>query len=257
MTDLTANGLAVTLGARRVLDGIDLALRRGEVTAIVGPNGAGKSTLLSCLAGLRRPGRGEVRLGGRPLARLGDRERATRIAYLPQSPEIAWGLDVRTFVGLGRTPHRGAFGASAHDRQAIELALQRTEMTGFADRDVTTLSGGERARALIGRALAGEPQWLLADEPLAGLDPGHQLDAAGLFRRIADDGAGVVVTLHDLPFAARVADRVVVIAEGRILADDRPATALRPGVLARAYAVEAGWVAGRSGPLLDVVGRHG
>ena len=256
MTVLAAQALTVVLGGRAVLDGVELAIGRGEVTAIVGPNGAGKSTLLACLAGLRRPDLGEVRLGDRALIALDDRQRARRIGFLPQSPEIAWGLDVRTFVGLGRTAHRGAFGDSQHDRKAVDQALHRTRMAAFAERDVTTLSGGERARALIGRALAGEPEWLLADEPLTGLDPGHQLDAAALFRRIAAAGAGVVVSLHDLPFAARCADRVVVLARGRIIADGRPTEALRPEVLASAYAVDAGWVAGRSGPLLDVVGRH-
>ena len=254
---LTASALSVRLGGRAVLDDVALALRPSEVTAIVGPNGAGKSTLMSCLAGLRRPDRGSVNLGGRAIAAFGDRERAQRIGYLPQSPEIAWPLDVHTFVRLGRTAHRGVFGESASDAEAVDRALESTAMTAFANRDVTTLSGGERARALIARALAGEPTWLLADEPLTGLDLGHQLDAADLLQRIAHGGVGVVVTLHDLSFAARTADRIVVMAEGRILADGQPTEALNPGVLSRAYAVDARWIEGASGPLLDITGRHG
>ena len=192
-----------------------------------------------------------------PLAALGDRERARRIGYLPQAPEIAWRLDVHTFVRLGRTAHRGVFGESLADAGAVDRALASTRMTGFAERDVTTLSGGERARALIARALAGEPAWLLADEPLTGLDLGHQFDAAELLRAIASAGTGVVVSLHDLAFAARAADRVVVMAEGRVIADGPPTTALSPAVLARAYAVDARWLDGEGGPLLDILGRHG
>lgn len=254
---LAAEGIGVRLGGRRLLDGVDFSLRPGRITALVGPNGAGKSTLINCLAGLRRPEHGQVRLDGRPLAAFSDRERARRIGYLPQSPEIAWPLDVHTFVRLGRTAHRGLFGESLGDAQAVERALEETDMAGFASRDVTTLSGGERARALIARALAGEPDWLLADEPLTGLDLGHQLDAAGLLRRVADRGVGVLVSLHDLAFTARVADQVSVMAGGRIIAGGDPLTALTPGVLAEAYGVEAGWVDGDGGPLLDIRNRHG
>jgi iron complex transport system ATP-binding protein len=226
------------------------------VSAIVGPNGAGKSTLLSCLAGLRRPDAGEVRLDGDPVGALPSRERARRIGYLPQAPEIAWRLDVHTFVRLGRTAHRGVFGEDPGDAEAVDQALRSTAMTEFSRRDVTTLSGGERARVLIARALAGQPAWLLADEPLTGLDLSHQIDAGTLLRRVAAGGVGVVMSLHDLSFAARVADRIVLIADGRVLADGPLALALPPPMLARAYGVDARWVDGKSGLLLDVLGRH-
>jgi iron complex transport system ATP-binding protein len=255
-SELAARGLHVRLGGRAVLDGIDLAFRSGEVTAVVGPNGAGKSTLMTCLAGLRRPDEGGVALDGADLAKLGDRERAQRIGYLPQAPEIAWRLDVRTFVRLGRTAHRGVFGQGSGDADAVERALARTSLAAFAERDVATLSGGERARVLIARALAGDPAWLLADEPLTGLDVGHQLDAADLLRAIARGGAGVIVTVHDLAFAARVADRVVVMADGRIVADGGATEALSRQVLSHAYAVDADWLGGEGGPLLDVRGRR-
>jgi iron complex transport system ATP-binding protein len=255
VSGLVADAVTVRLGGRAVLDGASVALRAGEVAALVGPNGAGKSTLLTCLAGLRRPHAGTVRLAGRPLSALGDRERARRIGFLPQTPEIAWPLDVHTFVRLGRTAHRGLFGESAADAEAVDQALARTEMLGFADREVTSLSGGERARALIARVLAGEPDWLIADEPLTGLDMGHQLAAADLLRETARRGVGVVVSVHDLAFAARVADRIVVLAEGGVLADGAPAEALSPPVLARAYGVDATWRDGADGPLLDIRGR--
>jgi iron complex transport system ATP-binding protein len=253
---LAAEGLVVRLGGRTVVDGVSLSFRLGEVSAIVGPNGAGKSTLLSCLAGLRRPDAGEVRLDGVPIAALASRQRARRIGYLPQVPEIAWRLDVHTFVRLGRTAHRGVFGEDPGDCEAVNRALEATRMMEFSRRDVTTLSGGERARALIARALAGEPAWLLADEPLTGLDLSHQIDAGDLLRLVSARGVGVVVSLHDLAFAARVADRIVLIADGRVLADGPPAEALPPPMLARAYGVDARWVAGESGPLLDVLRRN-
>ena len=253
---LATTDLRVRLGGSAVVNGITLALRPGEVTAIVGPNGAGKSTLLACLAGLRRPDEGEVRLGEEALAVLKARERARRLGFLPQTPEIAWRLDVETLVGLGRTPHAGPFGHGPHDAIAIARALRDADLKGFARRDVASLSGGERGRVLIARALAGEPQWLLADEPLTGLDLGHQLDVSALFRQFAGAGGGVVVTVHDLGFAARAADRVVVMADGRVLSDGAPQQALAPQVLRAAYGVDAEWLQGRNGPVLDVVGRH-
>ncbi|MNX58872.1 Iron(3+)-hydroxamate import ATP-binding protein FhuC [compost metagenome] len=195
-------------------------------------------------------------LAGRALRDLPSRERARRIAYLPQNAEIAWAVNGRTFVGLGRTPYVGAWGLTAQDRTAVDRAMAVTGVEGFAERVVSTLSGGERARVLIARALAGDPQWLLADEPLAGLDPGHVLDACDLFRRLADDeGRGVIVTLHDLDAALRVADRVIVLAEGRVLADAAPAEALSPEVLKAAYGVEARTLDGVRGPVLEMVGR--
>ncbi|WP_312145946.1 ABC transporter ATP-binding protein [Brevundimonas sp.] len=256
MSLLTAESLSVRLGDKLVLNGVGAAFSRGLVTAVVGPNGAGKSTLLDCLAALRRPDTGQVMLDGSPLRDLPSRERARRIAYLPQNAEIAWAVDGRTFVGLGRTPYVGAWGLTAPDRTAVDQAMAVTGVEAFADRVVSSLSGGERARVLIARALAGDPQWLLADEPLAGLDPGHVLDACDLFRRLADEqGRGVILTLHDLDAALRVADRVIVLAEGRVLADGAPAESLSPGVLKAAYGVEARTLEGARGPALEMVGR--
>ena len=254
---LETERVIVRLGGRAVVDEVTLALRPGQVTAVVGPNGAGKSTLLACLAGLRRPDSGRVRLGAAPLLGLKPRARARRIGFLPQIAEIAWRLDVETLVALGRSPHAGRFGPGAQDRAAVERALASADLQGLSWRDVSSLSGGERGRVLIARALAGEPGWLLADEPLTGLDLGHQLDVAALLRRFAAEGGGVVLTVHDLGFAARAADRVVVMAHGRILADGRADAAMTPDVLAQAYGVRARWLPGDGGPVLDLVGRHG
>ncbi|WP_165187006.1 ABC transporter ATP-binding protein [Caulobacter soli] len=258
MSDLVAENLTVALGGQTVLAGVGARFRSGEVTAIVGPNGAGKSTLLTCLAGLRKPDVGQVTLGDGPILALPHRQRARRIGFLPQTPEIAWAVNVETLVGLGRTPHSGARGLSDADHAAVQAALVRTGLTGLAHRDVTTLSGGERARALLARVLAGEPNWLLADEPLAELDPGHQLDTVDLLRAFAAERRqGVVMTLHDLGVALRLADRVLVLREGALIADATPLEALTPEVLERAYGVKAAIVAGASGPLIELIGRSG
>ncbi|WP_395945470.1 ABC transporter ATP-binding protein [Brevundimonas sp.] len=255
MSVLSCEDLSVVIGRKPILSGVGLSFEVGRVTAVVGPNGAGKSTLLACLAGLRAPTTGTVTLDGEALAGMKPRPRARRLAFLPQIPEIAWAVEARTLVELGRTPFVGAWGQTGEDRAAVDRALAAANVEAFEHRIVDTLSGGERARVLIARALAGEPEWLLADEPLTGLDPAHQLDAAALFRRLAVSGVGVVVTLHDLSLALRMADRVIVMADGGVLADDPPATALTPDVLRRAYGVEATVTPGEGGPLVDVIRR--
>jgi iron complex transport system ATP-binding protein len=255
---LVAHDLSVRFAGRAVLNGLSLELNPGEVTCIVGPNGAGKSTLMSCLAGLRKPDRGEVRLGARPVLSMPPRRRAQQVGFLPQAAEVAWSVEVETLVGLGRIPYVGSGGPGAEGKAAIARALELTETQQLAHRTVDTLSGGERTRVLIARALAGEPQWLLVDEPLTGLDPGHQLDACALFVRLArEQGRGVVMTLHDLSMALRIADRVLVLADGRLLADGPPAEALSPQVIAAAYEVEAALLQGTAGLTLELIGRHG
>lgn len=255
MSTLSSTGLSVVIGSRTILSGVDLTLSGGTVTAVVGPNGAGKSTLMACLAGLMEPTSGVVALDGAPLLALKPRDRAQRLAFLPQTPEIAWPVEARTLIELGRTPHLGARGPGEADRAAVDGAMRAAGVEAFEHRIVDTLSGGERARVLIARALAGEPQWLLADEPLTGLDPAHQLDAAALFRTLADQGVGVVLTLHDLSLALRVADRIVVLAQGEVMADEPSETALTPEVLKRAYGIEAAVTQGPGGALVDVIRR--
>ena len=255
MSRLSCIDLGVVIGDRSILSRVSLSLDIGKITAVVGPNGAGKSTLLSCLAGLREPSSGSVSLNHADLAGMKPRDRAQRLAFLPQTPEIAWSVEARTLVQLGRTPFIGARGLTRMDNEAVDRAMAATNVTAFEHRIVDTLSGGERARVLIARALAGEPDWLLADEPLTGLDPAHQLDAAMLFRRLADQGVGVIVTLHDLSMALRIADRVIVLAEGGVLADAPPGAALTPDILKRAYGVEAALTRGPGGPLIDVIRR--
>lgn len=254
---LSVAGLSVERSRRSILDSISLQFASGEVTAVLGPNGAGKSTLLGCMAGLLRPSLGTVDLDGTSLTALAADERARRIAFLPQIPEISWPVDVVTLVALGRIPFRRR-ASDADNEAAVRRALQATRTAQWSQRLVTTLSGGERARVLLARVLAGESDWILADEPFAGLDPAHQFEAAELLRSLASQGHGVVLTIHDLALAARIADRVVVLHRGRIVADGTPEAALTPSTLREVYGIEAQWlsVRERGVPLIAIHGRH-
>jgi iron complex transport system ATP-binding protein len=206
---------------------------------VLGPNGAGKSTLLSCLAGLQTPDKGRVLVGGQPRTALGMRDLARQIGLLPQGADVHWDVDVATLVALGRYPHRARWGETEADRTAVARAMAATDITQFAARPMTALSGGERARVLLARVLAGEPLWLLADEPLANLDPAHQLDTLECLRDVACGGAGVIVVLHDLNHAIRVADEVLLMCDGRIVAQGVPEDVLTPQSIARTYGVSA------------------
>jgi iron complex transport system ATP-binding protein len=221
------------------LHGVSLSLRSGEVTAICGPNGAGKSTLLACLAGLTLPQAGAAMLDDAPLAALPPEARARAIGYLPQVAEVAWDVSVQTLAGLGRLPWRTG---AVVDAAAVDAALTALDLLPLAYRPVTQLSGGERARALLARVLAGTPRWLLADEPLASLDLAHQLALLTHLRACAAAGMGVVLVLHDLALAMNHADRVVVLDRGNLVADGPPDLALSEPVLAQVWGVNARWL---------------
>ena len=236
---LQAHSLSLTLGNTRVLDNISATFTRGRVTAILGPNGAGKSSLLSCLTGIRLPDSGSVTLSGTPRGQLDRRDLARRIGFLPQTADIHWDVNVATLVALGRFPHRGRWGSTPEDDAAVAAAMAATDTTMFADRIVNTLSGGERGRALLARVLAGTPEWLLADEPLASLDPAHQLDVLDSLRAIAAAGAGVITVLHDLNQAARVADEILLMRAGQVIAHGPPGEVLTPDLIAKTYGVTA------------------
>jgi iron complex transport system ATP-binding protein len=233
---LAVHGLHVALGGRPVLAGIDLVFEPGAITALVGPNGAGKSTLLACLAGLRRPDRGEVRLGEQAIDSLSSSERARSVALLPQGSEAHWNLDVRSVVALGRLPWRD-YRRAASD-PAVERAMARADVAHLAGRGVQDLSGGERARVLLARALAVEAPWILADEPLAGLDLLHQVEAIAAFRQEADAGVGVVLVLHDLTLAARAADHIVVLDAGQVAASAAPGAVFTEALMEGVYGVK-------------------
>jgi iron complex transport system ATP-binding protein len=245
---LAAENLALMRGGKRVVEGLSASLAPGTITAILGPNGAGKSSLLMGLAGLLEPAEGRVVLEGRGLAELPPRTRARGIGYLPQTPEIAWDVAVRNLVALGRLPW-GDDGADA-----VSAAIAALGLEPLANRPASHLSGGERARVLLARVLAGTPQWILADEPLAALDLAHQLGLIAHLKSCAAAGQGVVVVLHDLALAMNHADRVLVLHEGRLVADGAPAAALGAEVIEQVWGVKARWLGEPGARALTVSG---
>ncbi len=237
---LTAQGLNVELAGRAVLKDISLSLASGHLVALVGPNGAGKTTLLRALAGLL-PSDGAIHVGGAALSSLALRDRARRFAYLPQGHIVHWPLPARDIVALGRYPHGATDPArmSPEDSEAVLRAMRATDVVEFSDRRVTELSGGERSRVALARVLAVEAPVILADEPTASLDPRYQLDVMKTLRAAADQGVLVIVVTHDLGLAARFADHLLVLREGRLVAQGAPAAALSEQVMADVFRISA------------------
>jgi len=236
---LSARSLCVRLGGREVVKNVSLDLRPGEFVGLLGPNGAGKSTLLKAIMGLvARSGR--LTLGDRPIEALTPTESAREVAYLPQEREINWPVQVRALIGLGRSPHRGASSVPGEaDRAAVDAAMAAMDLVELQERSSLELSGGERARVLIARALAQETPVLLTDEPAAGLDPAHQITLMATFRKLAREGRSVLASLHELTLAGQWCDRVILIADGGIVAEGPPDAVLTPGNLATVYGVRA------------------
>jgi iron complex transport system ATP-binding protein len=224
---------------RPVLQGVDFEVRPGSVLAIVGPNGCGKSTLLRCMARLHRPSRGRVLLGDADVWRLQPAKSARRIGLLPQHAPTPTGITVEQLAAFGRRPHQGLLRQwSEEDESAVARALAETDMQALADRRVDRLSGGQRQRAWLAMLLAQETPWLLLDEPTNMLDLGHQVEFLGLVRRLAQAGRGVVMVLHDLVAAARHADQLLALHEGRVLHIGSPAAVATPALVKRLYGVE-------------------
>jgi iron complex transport system ATP-binding protein len=236
---IEAENICVRLGRVDALRGVDFVADAGEIVGLIGPNGSGKTTLLRALANLRAADGGHVRYSGRSAAAVGAGELSRQIAYLAQSGEVHWPMRVEALVALGRLPHRRRFQRSAAaDREAIERALLAADIVALRDRTMNQISGGERMRALIARALAVEAPMLLADEPVAALDPLHQLQVMQLLRTKAASGGGVVVVLHDLALAARFCDRLVLLNGGKVLAAGEPASVLTDANVAAAFGVD-------------------
>ncbi len=240
MNALSFENVSVNYGGRAALQSVTAKFTRGKVTGIVGPNGAGKTTLLRAALDLLPLAAGMVTVEDRSLADWSREALAQTAAYLPQGGEAQWPLLARDLVMLGRLPHRGHFSSPSNiDAIAVQDAMARADVLGFAERRVDELSEGERARVLFARALATEARILLADEPAAYLDPAHQLRLMGLLREEAARGTAVAVTLHDLTLASRHCDEILVLHEGRVAASGRPDAALSDTTLANVFAIAA------------------
>lgn len=236
---LELTNASVVLGGRRVLDAVSLSVASGEVVALLGPNGAGKTTLLRAALGIVALQAGEARLGGEAAATLTARQRALRAAYLPQRPQSIWPVSVEALVALGRYAHGVAPDRlGARDQAAVDAAIEACGLLALRGRRMDEVSGGEKARAHLARALAQQAPLLVLDEPTAGLDPAQSLGAAEIIRRQVERGAALLST-HDITLAADVAHRVILMQGGRIVADGAPAEALKPETLAAAYGAGA------------------
>ena len=238
---LSVRGFDVDLGGRAVLHDAGFGARAGEVVGLIGPNGAGKTTLLRAICQLVPARSGAASWDGRALGAMVARERATTLAYLPQGQTIHWPLTVRRLVALGRLPRLGPLSRpSSADAAAVDAAMTAADVTHLAARETTSLSGGERARVLLARALAVEAPVLLADEPTASLDPYHVLEIMSLLRAIADQGRLVVAVMHELGLVARFCDRVVLLNHGRKVAEGPPREVLTPERLREVYRIAPG-----------------
>ena len=240
MVKLTGKDLAFAYpGAVMALDGVDLELGQGELMCVIGPNGAGKSTLVQLLAGLLRPQRGSVSVDGVALRGLGARERARRIAVVPQGLRTVPEIDIESFVYGGRYSRLGFWGRSAptgtSDRESVQRALMAADVAELGPRRLTDVSGGQRQRVLIARALAQETEVLLVDEPTSSLDPEHQLGVFSLIARLTCEGRAVLAVTHDLNLASQFATRIVLLADGRVAAAGPPSAVLTPAVLEPVY----------------------
>jgi iron complex transport system ATP-binding protein len=251
VSTICARGVSVDLGGARVLDSVDVTVATGEWLSIVGPNGAGKSTLVRRLAGLVG-GPGEVRLDGRPVDSLSPRDRARLVAVVPQRPLVPPGMTVAEYVLLGRTAHIPALRAeSRSDVAAAARAVDQLDLRPFVDRTLDDVSGGERQRVFLARALAQDAPILLLDEPTTALDVGHQQEVLELVDRLRTErGLTVLTTMHDLTLAGQYADRLVLLDRGRVVVEGPAETVLTEENLSRYYRAHVRVLPGDHGPVV-------
>ena len=255
MVSLVVDRLSVARAGRRVVEDVSFTAAGGALIGIVGPNGAGKSSLVQAMLGLV-PSQGGVLLDGKPLGGQSRADIAKTLAYLPQGQSLYWPLSVERLVALGRLPHLAPLSRIADaDRAAVRRAMAIADVTTLATRTATELSGGERARVLLARALAVEAPALIVDEPLAALDPAHQIEVMEILAAEAARGVLVIAVLHDLGLAARYCDRLLVLDQGRLVADGSPAAVLTPERLLETYGIRA-WFGSADGvPMLVPLAR--
>jgi iron complex transport system ATP-binding protein len=240
VTTLVARHITVRHGAKTILDDVSLNAAQGDFIALIGANGAGKSTLLGVLAGLWRPNRGQIELDAQDIYTIASKTLALRRAYLPQNPRCDWPLSVERLVALGLTPILPALGnLPPQHLQRIEEVLRLCDLTEHRSQPVTTLSGGELTRAMLGRALVANPDILIVDEPIAGLDPRHAIDTMRRLGAYAKTGKVVIAAIHDLTLAARFASRVFALALGKVTGDGATAATLTTGLIRETFDIEA------------------
>jgi iron complex transport system ATP-binding protein len=253
MSTLSLKDAVVKLNGIDIVKSVSFDVAPGKLVALLGPNGAGKTTAIRALLGLQTLESGIATIGGRNIAGLDARERALAMSYLPQTRQLAWPIGVREAVALGRFAHGGALGRLGPlDARAVDMALERCGLGDLCNRSVSSLSGGELSRVHIARAFAADTPVLIADEPIAALDPRHALDVLQMLAVRAREGAAVLVILHDLALAARYCDEVIVLHQGRLVAQGSPDTALTPKVLGDVYRISATW----DGPNLTINGAN-
>jgi iron complex transport system ATP-binding protein len=238
---IDVDGLTVARGGVTVFEDVSLTVEEGEFVALVGPNGAGKTTLLQAINGVLTPGSGIVRVDGRPIGDCSARDRGRLVATVPQDTHVGFDFSVEDIVAMGRTPYHTRFGRTDReaDNRAVRRALERTDTARFADRPVDEVSGGERQRVLLARALAQDTPALLLDEPTASLDVNHQVETLSLVSDLAASGKAALAAIHDLDLAARFCDRIVLLADGRVLANGSPAAVLDATSLGAAFDADA------------------
>lgn len=243
MTRFATASLTVRIGDRQVLNDVGIAVGQGELVGLLGPNASGKTTLLRTLAGLIEPATGTIKLDGVAIRDVPRPERARRIAYLEQGAKSEWPLAVERVVALGRLPYLGPWSVStAQDAELVTDAMVQCDVLDLTGRPVTALSGGEQARVMLARALAGTPDVLLADEPVSHLDPFHQLQIMEVIQNRTRAGAAVLVVLHDLTLAGRFCDRLIMIRDGVVAAEGSPRDVLNDKTLARVFSVNAAFL---------------